>query len=543
MSVAIAPQLDYSTSRKVVSSSSYRYSILYPRGQDPTLQLSSTTRVDFEIPVDVINMSRSYLVGTILVPGSTGIANTYVGKLHSGFLALFQNMKLSVVGGPGDLVDIQNLPLFSKITLPACTKFNDFIVNTCPYLDATNTALTSLAGPANFFNPASCAGRQLSAKMTAGVVTGAPAANVTNVTDKISYDNDRLFQRGAFYIANNDATEVYESTNPRTCIAQCIGGVNVAIATASDFYVSFQIPMSQVKESFMSVDKDLYFGKSLLLSIDLQQGQNLGYRHLAGAAIAPTTAASSIDASRIVSDHKTDAYGRYVDGTAKVFAATPSISSLRLWLAKPDNEIAREAIKQLVESQGIDLYIPSVSYNMFTHPTHTTGTVSSVVPLDASKGRSILRIWSSVAYGYGNTGHQFCLNNNSTGDKELRAIGFRYTELQTKMNSVPEQDTKLSMTASEDWLYLRDKLEGSVVQNPEMFSFNSFWLSDYTGVRCVDFDAVNQTMAGKPLGAAAANYSIEVNCADMGASTFNNLHVWAVFQRQLSIKNGSVSLV
>lgn len=536
MSVAIAPQLDYSTARKVVSSSGYRYTILYPRGQDPTLQLSSTTRVDFEIPAEVMNLSRSYATGTITVPADA-IANTYVGKVHSGFLALFQNVKLAVVGGPGDLVDIQNLPLFSKVTMPATTRFQDFMNNPTTYIDSTDTEAEVLSSPTGFFNPAHCAGRVLGLVLAAGVQTDIAAGEVTA-------DAGRIFQKGAFYIGQNDAKEVYEASNPKTCVSQCIGLTNVAIATASIGYVAFQIPLNQIKESLFSVDKDLYFGKTLLLSIDLQQGQNLGYRHLAGAALAPTTAASSIDASRIVSDHKTDAYGKFVDGTPAVFASTgPALSKLRIWLAKPDNEIAREAVKQLVESQGIDLYVPSVSYNMFTHPVNTAGTVSSVIPLDASKGRSILRIWSSVAYGYANTGPQFCLNSNSTGDKESRLAGYRYTEIQSKMNSVPEQDTKLSTTSSEDWLYLRDKLEGSVVQNPEMFGFNSFWLSDYTGVRCVDFDAVNQVMAGKPLGAAAANYSLEINCTAMGANMFNNLHTWAVFQRQLSIKNGAVTFV
>lgn len=532
MSVAIAPQLDYSSARKVVSSSGYRYSILFPRGQEPTLQTSSTVRVDFEIPAEVINLSRSYAVGTLLVPAAA-IADTYVGKVHSGFLALFQNIKLQCIGGPGDLVDIQNLPLFSKVTMPATTKLQDFLVNSIPYCDSTNTAAKSLIAPTGFFNPSQCSGRSLGLVLTAGVQADIAAGEVVA-------DNGRLFQKGAFYISQNDGKEVYESTNPMTCVQRCIGGINAAIATASDFYVSFQIPLNQIRECLLSVDKDLYFGKTLVLSIDLNQGQNLGYRHLAGAAAAPTTALATSDVTRIVSDHKTDAYGKFIDGTPAVFVAAncPSLSSFRLWLAKPDNEIANAAIKQLVETSGIDLYVPSPYYNMFTY-SGSAGTVSSVIPLDSSKGRSILRIWSSVAYATSTNGFCVALNNNSTGTLDLRSLGYRYTEIQTKMNSVPEQDAKLLTTSSEDWLYLRDKLEGSVVQNPEMFSFNSFWLSDYTGVRCVDFDAVNQTMAGKPLGASAANYSIEVNSAAMA----NNLHTWAVYQRQLSIKNGAVSFV
>lgn len=532
MSVAIAPQLDYSGSRKVVSSSGYRYTLLYPQNQDPVLQNTSTTRCDFVIPAEVLNLSRSYLTGVISLSNANIVdGNCY--KMHNGFLALLQNIKLSVMGGGGDLVDIQNLPAFSKITMPACTAMVDFLTNPSPYLDDPTTSAKSLLSPTQFFNPARCIGRVSSTT----VVDGALAAITVNTS---SSDQGRIFQKGAFYLAKDDGTTAVESTNPMTCVSQCIGSINATIGTASVFYVSFQIPMSQIKESLFSIDKDLFFGKNLMLSIDLAQGQNLGYKHTVIADGKVDLSLNARDKASLTAVLGQDVY--FTGGAPGVTVGSPTLSNFRLWLAKPDNEIAKAAIRQLVETSGIDLYIPFAQYNRFTLAS-AAGANSVPIMLDASKGRSILRIWSTVCSST-ETGYGVALNNNAdciATTYLLGTQGYRYTYIQSKFNSVPEQDAKLDVASSEDWLVLRDKLEGSVIQNREMHLFNSFWLSDYSGVRSVDFDAVNQTMSGVPLGQSSVSYAVELTTAAAGVS--NNLHSWSVFQRQLSIKNGSVSFV
>lgn len=529
MSVAIAPQLDYSAARKVVSSSGYRYSILYPQSQEPVLQNTSTTKCDFVIPAEVINLSRSYLTGTIALSNANIVdGNCY--KMHNGFLALLQNIKLSVMGGGGDLVDIQNLPAFSKITMPACTSLVDFLTNPSPYIDDPTSAAKSLLSPTQFFNPARCVGRVSSTT----VVDGALAAVAVNTT---SIDQGRIFHKGAFYLSVDAGTAAVESTNPMTCVSQAIGSSNATIGTASAFYVSFQIPLSQIKESLLCVDKDLYFGKNLMLSIDLAQGQNLGYVHTVMTDGKVDLSLNARDKSSLNAVLGQDIY--FTSGAPGTTTGSPTLSSFRLWVAKPDNEIAKAAIKQLVETSGIDLYVPFVQYNRFTLAS-AAGSNSVPVLLDASRGRSILRIWSTVCSAT-ETGYGVALNNNATNITNtylLASQGYRYTYIQSKFNSVPEQDAKLDIASAEDWLVLRDKLEGSVIQNREMHVFNSFWLSDYSSVRSIDFDAVNQTMAGVPLGQSSVSYTIELTTAAAGVS--NNVHTWPVFQRQLSIKSGGV---
>ena len=102
-----------------------------------------------------------------------------------------------------------------------------------------------------------------------------------------------------------------------------------------------------------------------------------------------------------------------------------------------------------------------------------------------------------------------------------------------------QQDYALSNADREDYLWLKQKLRGSVIQSSPMYDHNYFICDDWTGHKSIDWVEHDQALSGIPLSMTDADYVLDLTTANAA----HNVMMWAVLQRTLFISNNGIALV
>ena len=127
--IKFSGEVDYS--KRSAAYGSYKYLRVVPigQGQAPALQLGSTVMTQFELPNNVMNLSKSKLVFDIEIPSiptwtSTGTTPVVINNwswLNANALSLIDRITLTSRAGT-ILADIPNCGIFGNIVSAACTK-------------------------------------------------------------------------------------------------------------------------------------------------------------------------------------------------------------------------------------------------------------------------------------------------------------------------------------------------------------------------------------------------------------------------------------
>lgn len=514
-----ADSLDYS--RKIRSGSTYMMKNTQPsEGSWATWGLTSTTENNFDLPPVVMNLSKSVFSGLIEVAAAdvtAGVANGLF-KLHNGMITPILNLALLSKAGTAVVADVKDVPQYSKILMPATTELSDFLTNSNFYLQP-RAALASiavhkaaaLAQPGQFFNKTNCVGRKQIQVSTAGVTNAQGAV--------VDEDGDRIFAKGAFYFAADDCKTYGISQIPVVDWANCAGGTNSTVSTVNprNFYFAYQIPLSQIRDSIFAYDKDLYFGETMTLRVTWNQSINVGYVHTQNAITVP---ASTATGGGVEVTEGTDVEGKF-DAIANLGGVGASLLLPKFWLAVVKDPIIAGAVKAQVRSQGMKLLIPYPIRKKV--PLAISGENTAQIDFSSAVGKNLLRIWSTVCYSTSEQGYQLAHNVN--------VGGLHYTALQTNLNGEQLQDSAMNVGYAEDYLFLRRTLEKSCIQHPQQYYRNSFWVDDWTGVKSIEYQDVNDVDCGIALGVEPLIYQAKVTTA----TATNVMYLFAIVQKVLNI--------
>ena len=138
MSMHFAEELVYSKS--ISAHGNYKYLRIVPLGsggQNPVLSLTSTYQTQFELPNNVINLSKSKLCFDVNIAAS-GAGNC--NSIHGNALSLIDRITLTSRSGT-ILVDIPNCHIFGNMVSAVNTKLSDLVSRT-----PINTASMTMGG-------------------------------------------------------------------------------------------------------------------------------------------------------------------------------------------------------------------------------------------------------------------------------------------------------------------------------------------------------------------------------------------------------------
>jgi hypothetical protein len=127
MALNYSEELVYS--KTVSAHGNYKYLRIVPvgTGQNITLSLSSTTQTQFELPNNVMNLSKSKLCFDLLVPLQGSI--TKFNNIYANALSLIDRITLTSRSGV-ILVDIPNTATFGNLISSVNTQLSDLLTRT-----------------------------------------------------------------------------------------------------------------------------------------------------------------------------------------------------------------------------------------------------------------------------------------------------------------------------------------------------------------------------------------------------------------------------
>ena len=288
---------------KMAAHASYKFLKIVPTGsigQSPVLSLTSTAQTQFELPNNVLNLARSQLSFDIKYNAPAGAG--YIASWASGnALSLIDRITLTSRSGT-ILADIPNCGVFGSIVSQIKTPMVelDHKTNFPGYLPPVGAPGTPQAIAVNNIMPITQAGAQLfpigdlvqcmsnqnvwldgtpaqtyvpyaepqtafrtfNVDAVAAVVGVAATPDVPAIAQSAPATNSQLALANT---ANNATAIVYPQ--PHIPALPGIPAVAQVAASVSDGYIAYHLNSDAFKETLMSIDKNLYFGDNLILTI------------------------------------------------------------------------------------------------------------------------------------------------------------------------------------------------------------------------------------------------------------------------------------
>ena len=454
----------------------YQYRKLTPLNE-PTLTNNGTSISEFEIvPSQVFNLSKSFLEADIVVP-EPGAGATV---LHTGFCPYIDQIEYLDASGR-QLVFLQNLPYYSKITWPACTSQADFLSNPIP-----NPATTS----------ANVAGMKTTLLNRSNVIPGLANEAIGGV---VSTDVGVNLANGGLGL------EAY------TGIQHGIIGATRNGAGAGNLAIRLQMPLNLLYGTLFACNKDLYFGQTTTIRITWNQSVKFGY--------------SCVRA----------------DGTALANIATvPTIQTNRIRLAIQANPISAESIKKKVISEGLHLNVP-YTWTFRYVPTGAGANVpqSFIRKLNKNHGQRLLRVWTAQYNFNADSGAvagglytNYCQNQNFANAC--------FSEVWAQLDGVNLQESNLLNANGEVYEFMQPKLEGAVGGSNNQYLSSAYLLNDFTPWKTIDFSKADTEVGGLSLS-EEREFAINFVSNNIGGGNTNLFYMFAVCQRLLSITREGVA--
>jgi hypothetical protein len=212
--------------------------------QNPTLSLTSTTQTQFELPNNVLNLSRSKLCFDLLVPLRNSL--TKFANVCGNALSLIDRITLTSRSGV-ILCDIPNSHIFGNLVSSVNTKLTDLLSrNTLlgGVISVQSTPVTTSASPVHAESLLSNASALLLSPqcLVSGIVRCNGAVN--KQTSAAVYGT-------IAYTTNTEPVNMF--------IAPVVAAANA---------ISYQIELSAFKDTIMELNKNIYFGDNLVLTIN-----------------------------------------------------------------------------------------------------------------------------------------------------------------------------------------------------------------------------------------------------------------------------------
>lgn len=406
--VIIPENIDYKT--YMADRPTYRRLIVPPTGSNEVKLQNATMDSYFEITPNVFNISQSHLEYNVLIPDlNTKWNYSYKNKPN------VQNIQVYTKSGV-NLVQLDYVNKYVYTVGRKNMKFGDYITR------SSNSTCAPLHGSG---------------------ITGAYV--VTSAVNKM-YDRSEL-------------TDLINE-NQYLIVAPAVGDG----AGAGNLSYSVRFPFSDISDTLLSMDKDLYFKENLIVKITWEPQSMFGFTG---------------------DDEKT-----FANATELVGGVT--LSNVQLRLAIQTNRKLIESTMALVNS-GLQLDIPFVttlrnSVNVPAQASAAAGTVANVnVKINSGMGRSLIKVIHTVFNGNESKNTAFDNSNLSVSRgiatyTNLAKIASYYTQL----NSQRIQDYLLTCSTlkntADDYQWNEFYIKNSPIMTPKIYMSNWFHEDNFSNI-------------------------------------------------------------
>jgi len=450
--IVTSPSLDYK--QKALRHGSLQYQQVFSNQYGSPINLNtSQTPVVFNLPTEVFNLSKSILQYKVNLP--TAGANQYIWTPQD---ALCEIAHIEFYGSNNQfIVNLDQLQNYSKVVIKRETPISVFLAS----------------DPMNRLYPSNAL-----ANVVPAIRNGENRDNLT---------------------ATNPSNQNY-----REPAYWAVGALNTAVN------YTVQLPLDTIKNTVMSMDKNLYFGQISYIRVYFGPISKICY-----------SSTSNVNPSA---------------GVLAAYTAAATITELQLMLAVETNPDERSAVINMVNSPGgLQMMIPYTT--AFKNPNN--GTSQNInIQLDAGQGRTLLKMFHSVW----NTDETLdtaydCANNvQNAGQLGPQKVQQYYTQL----NSKRLQNITIDCTADKwyDYLQQKNSLKGSVCENLNVYQWNWHHMDDFSDFS-PEYNQSNQTtlLSGVALGGVPITWTFV-------GSLMNNdqyqHYTYGVFTKKLTITPGQV---
>ena len=348
--IKFSGEVDYS--KRSAAYGSYKYLRVVPigQGQAPALQLGSTVMTQFELPNNVMNLSKSKLVFDLTLPtasytvGTAPVNVTNSNWLYANALTLIDRITLSSRAGT-ILADIHNCGIFGNIVSAACTKASDLATKTSFNLTGTLPATQAAALLKPVGDLVKC-----NALVNFQVnQSGAPMDPATGTC------------LGTAYVPYLEPLEVFSTPNSQSIIA-------------------YQINLDAFKHTLLELNEDIYFGDNLVLTITWQQATK--YTFISGATDAPIAVRIAVPAGN-AGVNAGAPIGTHVP------INPPVMNNLSLFVACETNVDIVAGLIQKVNTEGFSLNVPFTYCQKLITPNSTSTAIQQRI--NSTYGSHLLR--------------------------------------------------------------------------------------------------------------------------------------------------------
>lgn len=503
-------EIDYRP--KTFENGSYRYTRILPVQGPRVIDLSATAvgTTTIELPAKVFNLSKSQLrFNMTLNAQGPEAANVGPGlAIHADTIPCIDRLSLFTRSGIY-ICDITNFNTFMKVT----NKWTQSVEELCSNdvgepLDYGTTANPYVTTRTNGFQACRSAAFNLpqqqkikrlglsaslpadlptlNAAMKAGTLTtpgvfvdaidadhAASTQSLASAIGAFGSQINQLFNGNYFPPVINGCGTIPETEQRYVFTVGRASGMSADSATHLTS-LQYLIKLGQIPHSIFAVNKDLYFGETLVLQINWATTPRIAYKYpaytyAAGATGDNTHAAYmreshpnnvSVDDGNLVTDN----------------TAFNKIYDCQLYLAVETNRLLIETIVRQMSTNGLRVLCPYMIAQKYTSTASETQNVQQ--RLNRAWGRSLLRVYHSV-FNESERNHLAYDNNNLDGAK--------VKELYTTLDNDRLQESNLvayktgSTSANEDYQALAELIKGTSYQSPTHFQMNWSWVDDWTG--------------------------------------------------------------
>jgi hypothetical protein len=485
-------------------SPTYRLLVVPPTGANSLTINNAATDSYIEITPNVFNLSRSFLEYdmSIAAPPANRFNYAYRNKPN------IQNLNIYTKSGI-NIVQIDYLNKMIWVIGRKNMKFADYVcrqgVSTVTPL--RGSSLGVLAQGAGIGAAAAFAGGSLA-------IT-APAAGAVATTATVAGGQALVLTTNAFAPANTSAVAKRPDGSLVSDIIMESQYLIQQPLPANALAYSVRFPLSDVAETLLALDKDLYLKENLVMKITWEPQTFVGFY---GSSLLDTTVAT---------------------GGATALAAGYTLSNIRLRLAVQTNPNVIKSVMSAVDA-GLSIDIPFVT--VLRNPVNSTAQNVNV-KINSGMGRSLLKVTHSFFNATESANTAFDNSNLNPADT---TVPLRINNYYTQLNSQRLSDYNLVCTsgdgAGDDYQWNLSSIKNSAIFNADVYRANWFHEDDFVG--CDNNSMYKESQITNPGLPITNEFTWYFFGNTQGNATINLIHhTIVVTRRTLNISPMGVQLV
>lgn len=420
--------------------SSYKFKPIKYETPTPVISKTAISTAEFVIPANIaVNFYKSSLKYNMQVMAE---AKSTSVKVWSGFASHIDSVTLAT-NGDKRAVDQVDTGHFTKACWPVLASMDDFV--SAPITTSAADENTAELTPGAPFHK------------TNQLASTAPAAAAT--TGKVLINDGTLATGDIHY----------------TGIAQEYSGdldaVNDNVAT-SDVWTSVNLPLRLLcPHSIFSMNKDWYFGEEMRLTIRFNRSDRYGFK---GSAIATNAGAAALTLDAVL-----------------------STTTLKLWLAVVNSEDVKADLMNKIKGSGYDYLIPWVHRYKFPQTNQAGNKCEARKKITKAQGHNLLRVYN-VPYHATDSVATVCNNSNKSS---ATAVGAKLTTVKSSLDGAWLQESDLNNADAEDFMYMRDMLQGCpVAQSYQTFNNHYVFIDNFSGKKSSEWLENDDVASGYSVG-------------------------------------------